>query len=395
MARKKRTIIEEDADEKELELGEEIDLGGDEEKKREWLKDFQSRFTDQDVKILIEKREETGDWAICRKYSLETFDMEPVKEEWGPGRYRGTLYDEHGHYIKQGRVQFRFANAVKKDQPIIIPKPENPLENPIVALMLKSMEQNQANLLTMMQTFMAAQGAIAPKATGLGELLEGVKALRGMMPTEGKSLDSVKDMLSIWKMFKDVTGKEGEGREGLLGDVREFLELLPTLKESLPVLKAALPVPPGQTPVPTQPNPGDSQMDSLTKAFTEHVPEFVDAAKQQAPVTEWGTYLLDLFEETFLPLLVPVLTKKYAPFIRTEEDVYDAVVKAAQDANEREKIFKAVPPLHEHRAWVLKVIEEAVRLSEIDPEEMPIPATSGGGSSILTTVETNGAKKEG
>lgn len=396
MARKKKvTIIETPEDDETVEVplnADDEETIHDEEESREVLAELRERFPDQAVRILVEKYDAEGDWATCKKYPFRTFDQEHVKEEFGGGRYRGSLYNAKGIYIKGGRFHFKFAESVKREGPVYV-KPENPLENPAVVMMIKSMEQNQANMMAFFQTLMAAQnqGVSAQKAP-MSEMLEAVKSLRSMVPQDAKPFESVKEMLTMLKLLNEVKGDGGESKEGLLSDIKEFLSVWPTIQESLPKLKEIVPAPPALAPAGTV--PGAPPMDPISQKVVAHVPEFIDAAKAAQPHEKWGQYLLDIFEEEFLPLLVPVLTKKYKPFVRDEDDAYDMIIKMASDSDEREKIFKAIPPLAPHRDWVLKVIDEAVRLSEIDPEGgETMKPNSGGGSVILTAVPANGAEK--
>lgn len=394
MGRKKKTIVIEDAPDERDDESQELEALQDEERileeeqTREWLIDFQNRFPDQGTRILVEKYDDAGDWATCHKYPLASFDQEMVREEYGAGKYRGTLYNPKGLYIKGGRIQFKFAQAVKRDGPVVL-KPENPLENPIVAMMIKSMESNQQTMMTLVTTILQAQAQGSPKGTGLGEMVEVVKALKTMTPTEAKPLDSFKETLTVMKLFKEATGEGSDEKGGLLSDIKDFLEVWPTLKDQLAQVKPNLPTPAGGPPSLTvaQPNPMEPKpMDPLTQKVTEFVPKFIEAGKREAPISEWGRYLLEVFEEEFLPVVTPMLKKQYPVFISDEDDAYEAIVKYAQDPKEKEKIFSAIPPLVPIKPWALQVIDEAVRLALLDPEEVPEGTTSGGGSAILSSV---------
>ena len=399
MARKKRTIIIDDPDEEKALLSETPEEAAElleQEKTQELLADFQSRFADQPAKILIEKYDEEGDWALCHKYPLASFEQEQIKIEFGGGKYRGTLYDPNGKYVKGGRINFKFAESLLKEP--LPQKPENPLENPVVAMIIKSMESQQHTMLELTKSMMAAQGAAQSTGKGgLGEVVEVVKSLNSMTPKD-KPLDSFKETLGLMKLFKEATGDgDGDSKGGLLSDVKEFLEIWPTIKDQLATIKP--PTTPATTALPGVPQ--KEIMDPLTQKIVELVPKFVAGARTNADVPQWGNYLLDVFDTEVVPLLLPVMKERYGALVQNDDDVYDVILRLAKDPAERENIFKSIPPLAPYKAWILQVVDEAVRLSGVDAEsgatendnQIPI---SGGGSSILTAVaeaKTNGAAK--
>lgn len=389
--RKKITVIEEpetpetmeptpaqaaeQAAEEEAQLQEQLQAG-------EWLTEFQSRFTDQPVKIQVEKFDEAGDWALCRKYPLANFDPDAVRLEYGGGKYRCTLYDPQGKWVKGGRTYFKFADSIVK--PSSQTKPENPLENPIVAMMLSTQKANSDMLMGVLQSLITAQGAGGGiKPTGLTEMVEVVKSINGLTPKD-KPMESLKETLGLFKLVKEVTGdSDGESKSGLLADLKEVIEVLPLLKEHMATLKPAanpvVQIAPGKAP----------DMDPLTKKIVDLVPKFVGGARSRASIPEWGNYLLDVFDAEVLPLALPVMKEKYRALIQDEDDAYDVIIRLAKDPAERAAALEQIPPLKPYLGWVNQVIDEAVRLAEI-PEPEISPAS--GGNSILDTVAINGDK---
>ncbi len=351
----------------------------------EWLTEFQARFTDQPVKIQVEKFDEAGDWALCRKYPLANFDPDAVHIEYGGGKYRCTLYDPQGRWIKGGRTYFKFAESIIK--PGVSVKVENPLENPIVAMMLSAQKQNSDMLMGLMQTMLTAQGAGGSKPAGLGEMVEVVKSINSMTPKD-KPMEAFKETLGLMKLVKEVTGdSDGEGKGGLLSDLKDVIEVLPLLKEHIATLK------PQGEPVPGALTPGKpAELDPLSKKIIEMVPKFVGGARSNAPVSEWGAYLLNIFDVEILPVLLPVLKEKYKALVKDEDDAYDIVIRFAKDPSERNEALKQIPPLLPYVSWVNLVIDEALRLAETD--EAPAPETASSGSAILDAVAANGDKKD-
>lgn len=373
--------VEEDEDE---ESEEQL---ADQEQTREWLAEFQSRFTDQPVRILVEKYDDAGDWAICHKYPLSSFDQELVKQEFGGGKYRGTLFDPKGLYIKGGRIHFKFAETLNKGVEIV--KAKNPLEDPMVLMIIESMKSQQAAMMELTKSMFTAQAAGGSKG-GLVEMIEAMKSLKTMTPNE-RPMDNFKETLGMMKLVKEVTGDgESDSKGGLLGDIKDFLEVWPAVKDQLAQIKPpAIAGAPAQTLIPQETKP---VMDPLTQKVISLVPKFVEAGKAAAPVPEWGAFLLEMFDTEIMPLLLPVLQKKYKALVKDEDDVYDIMLRLASDPDEREEIFKQIRPLAPHREWALRVIDEAVRLAQepdVDPQSGDAPVSTGG-SAILTAVEKNG-----
>lgn len=355
------------AAEEEKELEEQLQAG-------EWLAEFQSRFTDQPVKILVEKFDEAGEWAVCRKFPLANFDPDQVRLEYGSGKFRCTLFDPNGKWVKGGRTYFKFADPILK--PEIVHKPENPLENPIVAMMMSAAKQNTDMLMGVLTSLIAAQAnGGGAKATGLGEMVEVVKSINSMTPKD-KPMESLKETLGLFKLVKEVTGdNEGEGKTGLLADLKEVIEILPLLKEHMATLK--VPQVPGAAAVVT---PGKvAEMDPLTKKIISLVPKFVGGARANAPIGEWGNYLLQVFDTEVLPLLLPAMREKYRALVKDEDDVYDIVLRLSKDPDERALALKQIPPLAPYLPWVNQVIDEAIRIAET-PESEP-------GSTVESTAE--------
>lgn len=360
--------------EEQAELEEQIQTG-------EWLTEFKSKFTDQAAKIHVEKYDESGEWSICRKYPLSSFDPDTVRIEYGGGKYRCTLFDSNGKWVKGGRTYFKFADPIKTD--IVERKPENPLDNPIVAMMMSAQKENANMLMGIMQSLLAAQSAGGAKTSGLSEIVEGIKAVNSMAPKE-KPMESLKETLGLFKLVKEISADSGsDDKGGLLSDLKEVIAVLPLLKEHMASLKPApaAPIAPGKV----------KEMDPLTKKIVELVPKFIGGAQSNSPAPEWGAYLLDIFEAEIFPIVYPMMKEKYKALIKDEDDAYDILIRYAKDPEERALALKQIPPLLPYGAWCNLVIDEAVRLAEADPEDAP---AAGGGNAILQTVEINGADKK-
>jgi hypothetical protein len=384
MGRRRQVVIEEPetaqieeqiAEEKKIK--EQIEI-------QEWVSEFQSRFTEQPYNVLIEKFD-NGEWSICRRYSLNTFDHEAIRAEFGGGKYRAVLIDPRGRYVPEGRNTFKFAESLIKPE-LLKPAP-NPLENPAIALMIESMRANQTNLMELMKVIVA--GNPGSQKSDLAQIIGAMKGIQELTPKD-KPLDSIKDTLGLMKLVKDVSG-EGDSKGGFLSELKQFMEVWPAIKEQMASAKGA-PVPlapapnaaPSPTPVPIERTP--TVMDPLTAKIVQLVPKFVKAAKEAQPIPGWGATLLDIVDVEIMPLLVPVWKKQYGPLVQNEDDAFDILVRYAKDPAEREKIFKTITPLDPYKEWVNNVILEAVRLCELDPEasdaNVVVHAVAGNGQAI-------------
>ncbi len=393
MGRKKKLLVVEDPEEED---DKETVPGLEDEKEleklrltEEWLTEFQERFSDQPVKVLVEKYDAAGDWCYCRKYPLAGFDQDVIRDDFGGGKYRASLFGVNGRYIKEGRHFFKFEEPLKQG-PVAV-KPENPLENPVVAMMLKAMESNQKTVVDMMTAMITSQSAAKP-ATGLGEIVEVMKGLNGLAPKAEKPFENFKETLGLMKLLKEATGdKDGESKGGLLGDIKDFLEIYPTIKDQLsnlkPALPAAVPVGPALGVVGgAEPERKTTIMDPLSRKIIDLVPHFVGGARANAPAPEWAAYLLGELDTGVMPILLPVMKEKYKPLVNDEDDVYDILLKLAKDPAEREKIYLQIPPLAGYKDWMNRVIDEAVRLEEL-PE---VPESS---EVVLSAVTGNGKEE--
>ncbi len=378
MARKKKVELDEVDDEVLLpEPGAELANKREEERQvaiDEWLSDFQGRFSEQPVKVLVEKYEE-GDWTICRKYPLAGFDQEAVRDEFGGGRYRATLYDPNGKYIKEGRHNFKFANPIRKLDEV---KVSNPMENPAVTMVMESMKANQSMLTDLMKSVLTA-----PKpAESKNDLLTIVEVMKGVgaITPKDTGMKSFQETLGLIATAKDLFSDGKESKEsggGWLSDIKEFLTAWPEIKKSLPVPQ--IPTVAGAPSLQTHTEVATVKKDPLTVKLYEVIPQFIKAAEANAPIEEWGTYLGDVLEKEIMPVLVPFMKEKYrlAPIEITEDVIYDGLLKRAKDPAEREEIFRQVPPFQKYREWVNGVIDEAVRQFEFEddpPAEDAAPA---------------------
>jgi hypothetical protein len=331
----------------------------------EWLTEFRERFTDQPATVLVEKFDD-NEWAICRRYALSTFDYESVLNEFGGGIYRATLIGPDGRYVKEGRTRFKFAAPIVKPSNTAT-APTNPLDNPIVAMMLKAQEAQTAQSMEITKALIATGGG--GKGSDIGQLIVALKGLQDLTPKE-KPMQNFKETLDMIKTVKEISG-DTDSKGGLLSDLRDFLEVWPTVKEKFAEIKPpAGSAAPAATPMPAIPERKPATLDPLTEKIVKLVPKYVTAAKKSEPIETWGDTLLADFDTEILPILTPMMKKQYGVLVKDEDDVYDILLRYAKDPKEREVIFRDITPLAPFREWVNRVVDEAIRLAETEPAEV-------------------------
>lgn len=320
----------------------------------EWVSDFQGRFSDQPVKVQVEKYD-SGEWGICRKYPLESFDHMAVFEEYGGGRYRATLFGPDGKYVKGGRHEFKFATPLKPAAPV--QEKVNPLADPIVMMMMENFKQQNAANLELMKAMLSGN---SNKSSELPSVLEAMKVIGVLAPKENgfKQFQEFMTMASSMKDFMGIDDKRDTGGEGgLMSDIKEFMSLYPAIKEALPQIRAG--ASPGGVVPPNPPPPERKapQMSPVSQKIAAHIPTILEAAKTNQPVEKWADFVGQILDVEIMPLLVPEMIAKYKPFVKDEDDVYNGLLEKSKDPDEREKIFKAIPPLAPYREWVGRVLD--------------------------------------
>lgn len=349
----------------------------------EWLADFQGRFSDQQVRISVSKYE-NGRWALAARYPLQGFDHFVVRDEFGAGKYRAMLYGPNGKYITGGFQEFEFTMPLNPKKPDA-EKDKNPLADPVVSMVMNAQAENNKMLMTIVTAMISNQGS---RGADLPALVDAMKSMGALSPKENP-LKQVTETAQLIATLKDAFGNDEKSDSGgLFAEVKEFLELLPTIKESLPVLKGLR----DKNPLPPAPadRPAALPQDPIAQKIIVHVPTFVEAARTNQPTAKWAEYLANLVEVEFLPILVKDAQEKYKPLKVTEDTVYSQLLDTAKDPAEREKIFTAIPPLSPYKLWVNKVIDECIVLFETEEPGKPAVIVP-----LAEAPDTNGQGSEG
>jgi hypothetical protein len=403
--RKKVTVIEEPEEIDEL-MREGDEKSAEEIADENAIAKLQETFGEKQYRIRILKLNiETSEWEICEVFPLDRFDPMSLQKKWGGGKYRGQVIDTSQQYVKGGAVHFSLATPLI---PIDEPKNTNPLQDPVVALIIDSMKSQQQNMIEMFKAF-------APQTSQQMSpmmILEMLKSFRDMVPTEkGDNLEKILGLqLKIRDLF-DTDDKDDDKASG--GTFSEIVEAMKLLKESQTLMGPRVAPPNG--PVPRRivlpngnlPNGNGSQLPVKTEEkedmFAEvknsilfYVPKFVQGAVEHGTfasngqmteadenIDRWGGFLINVLETETIPLAV----RKMRLFIKNADQAWDFLIEWAEDKEKLEKIFVAAPELLPYRDWSLAVIASAV--AEIntpdEPEyEEPTPAVVIGNGELPT-----------
>lgn len=336
------------------------------------LDDFRAQFSGKAYRVRIEKQNPASkEFEMCEQISFDNFDPFVIRDSWGPGKYRASLLNDRGRYVSGGRMHYVFAAPVER--PKEETKVQDPLQNPLFGLMMKSMEAQNAQLLKIME--IQAQGRPAENPMDPMKLLTMIQTLKGMTEPP-KGINDMKDMLTTFKAFKDLTGGNDGGEGSWADDIKTVVEMMGQIKGVAPLQRpqiAPRPTVSGQptplTVVPAKSAEGEKSMTEAEQKAIFYAPKFVDAAKENASVDVWAEFLLDIIDRE----IVPAIKRQYG-FFATEDRIYDSLLDAARSPEQIAKIYDYVPTLKDYGTWVDAVIGAAVKLfteddADSDPRE--------------------------
>ena len=338
------------------------------------LTDFQQTYGGKDYRIRVEKFNRTdSEWEILpQQFKLDGFDPIAQLKAYGGGRYRMTLLNEKSKYVLGGRNEIRIAEPIV---PVLnVPEQKSALEDPIVKLMLEQMRADKAQFADLMKV-LVTRPSDAPKAQGIGELVDTLAKLKGLSPSDEGGTKKMKELLEVMVLVKDIQGGggESEGGEGLMSDI---LQAVKVMKETGLMQRggngAPTQNPPTPAPVPTQIIPVKTVLEPIpvnpiAEGLKKYTPIFLSWAKRDEDPDNAASFLVDELHAEIVPLIVA----NYRPggVSLNEGFVLQYLVDKAGDENEVEKIFLYVPELASYKEWVRRVVSRAVYELTTAPEE--------------------------
>lgn len=361
-------IVDEDADALPPEALPKLDSGEVED--MEAVSDFLTQFAGKNYRVRVEQfNRDEKDWDHIETYQLEGFDAYETCKTLGPGKYRLTVLNEGGKYIKNGpRPVIRIGGSVKAAPGVIVTDNQNPFANPAVVMMLESMKASNAQAVDMMKAILLRPQE-PTKAPTLTELIASVASLKSLGPSEAKG--GLKETLELLSLAKDLVGNNedsGGEEKGFMAQLQDALKAAKEMGILDPArvrerLSAPQRIPqPGAAPMPTVViNPLPVEIPKVESpvmlALRPYITIFTQKAEQQVPVDDAADFLVAEVWSSIVPLI-----KKTVPMAKfvSEDLIVDNLVNQAGSAEQLENIFAYAPELLAHREWVLQVVAKAI-----------------------------------
>jgi hypothetical protein len=346
------------------------------------LSDFQARFGGKDYKVRVDRyNKEDAEWEYATSCKLDGFDpFVSLQKSHGGGRFRLTLLDDAGRYVKGGRQEIRIAEPIGKSEPEVVKV--SPMQDPGVQAIIAMMQAQAAQNSDLLKTIISAQ-ATKPAEQPIAELVGALSKLQGLVPREGDSMKGVKDALELLTAAKGLLpeAKEAEASGGVLSEVLEAVKAGKELgffdryrqppPQRLPPTPGTVLAPSGVVPLSRPPLEATMPaVNPITEKVSSYIPLLVSWAKRNETVEDAGDFVVsELMSE-----VVPVVVANYHPLGLTlnAETVLTHLLEKAKDPAEVERIFDFAPALAEYREWMLCVVAEAVRIIE-NPAEVEAP----------------------
>lgn len=329
------------------------------------LAEFLQFFGGKEYKVRVEEFDKAEKvWLHLDTFPVDDFEPYETCKRFGPGRYRLTFLNDKGKYVRGGQPQIRIGGRAL---PAVAAAPasveQNPLANPIVAMMLAQANENAKANRELLQALLTRPEA--PKST-TNEVMDLLLKLKAMDPKEPKGDDTMKKLMEALTMKmieRGMEGGEGGGEGGIMSEIKDAL---PILKE---ILAAKAPQRAGLVPAPARPaaqitntpTPEATAVNPLIEALKPYLAIFKSKAEKNADKERAAQFLLDELDETVIPLI-----KTHVPIAALASDaaVMDSLLSRAKDPAQVEALFTACPELVPHREWITAVIAQAVVILE-------------------------------
>ena len=173
---------------------------------------FHDRFGEKDYKVRVELfNKDDNEFEIVDTVKLDGFDPFSNLKKYGGGRYRLSLLDDSGKYVKGGRMEVRIAKVAAE---VDAPKPQQ--DNGMTAMIAMLQAQNAQNV----EILKAALGRPVSEAKGpsLTELIAALAGIKNLSPKEADGMGGVKGTLELMKLVKEIMPAPAEGGEGSVMD---------------------------------------------------------------------------------------------------------------------------------------------------------------------------------
>jgi hypothetical protein len=289
---------------------------------------------------------ENGDRAFCETFAASDFDLDTVREKYGPGQFEAR-FKKDGRFLKPSSTRFRIAGVPQRPA-VVLPTP-SPLDARIEKLegMIERIAQGGAAQ-TMNPMELAAQfGAIA--AQNMTSMIAVMQTLQNGNGGGKKSdEDELEKFMRMFDLVDKIRGDGGGGGSGM--DWGAIANVVTGIVDRAKTVEAAQPnapaLPPGPTPTPE----GDMRMMSRWLVLRKEVPKLLQrAAAGKDP-------------------------ELYASLILEEHpQAVDALVQWIESAGEDAvltEFYQVYPDCTQFRPW-FDALFEALTTEDADDEGVP------------------------
>jgi len=345
----------------------------------ERLSDFQARFGGKDYKVRVDRwNKDDAEWEYATSCKLDGFDpFISLQKTHGGGKYRLTLLDDGGRYVKGGRQEVRIAESISKVEPV--EAKASPWQDPGIMAVMEMLKTQSSQATEMVKAMISAQAG-KPAEQPISELVKALSQLQGMVPREGDNMKGVKDALELLTAAKGLLpeAKGSEPSGGMLSEVLEavkagkelgfFDRFKQTARPPYPAMSGPALARPGMAPIIRNPQAeAPVQSNPIAEKVATYIPILTSWAKRGEDIGNAADFVVgELTTE-----VIPVIVENYRPggMRLNAETIFAHLLDKFKDAAEVERVFQFAPGLEPYRDWVTQVASEAVRIMESDDEE--------------------------
>ena len=338
----------------------------------EILDEFKGRLGNEGTgQIRCQKwNEKEREFAHCQTYPFDDFSLDSLRDAYGGGKYRFFLLDDRGRPVKGGSRRCLIAErpAAASAAAPVPAAPQNPMENPIVQMMLENLREQNRQSTEILKALIARP---EPPRQGLGEVIESLGKIKALTPeVKGNNLKDTLELIAVAKGFLGEGKSSGEG-----GIVSELVDALKLMRDSGLVRGGQVPA----APVPTLPSPPSIEtstvaprpapvMDPITQKLQGYIPLLLSWGRRGESVENAADFVLGEIEDDIAPFLAQLHGVPVSLVLSRLKD-------AARDPREIDKLLTAAPALREVEGWVRQVIALTLRYSE-EPAAEEAPAAA-------------------
>lgn len=332
------------------------------------LAEFLQFFGGKEYKVRAEEYDkEEKTWLHLDTFPVDGFDPYETCKRYGPGRYRLTFLNDKGKYVKGGQPQIRIGGARAILSSPTAPGQDNPLNNPIVAMMLAQANENAKANAELVRAILMRPEPVKSTTNEVMDLLIKLKAMDPKEPKADESMKKLMEALTMKMIERGMDGTDGGGEGGIMSEIKDALPILKEILAAKNPQRAGIQAPPRvltatATPTPTSEAP---TVNALIEALKPYITIFKAKAEKNIDKERAAQFLLDELDDSVIPLI-----KKHVPLaaMATDDAVMDSLVSRAKDPLEVENLFTACPELAPFKEWIVAVIAEAVRILETPNE---------------------------